>query len=135
MTQDRRRRPVPDRARIRAIRARMAQTGENVTTAARHIDAQQAESNVQPTTVRIGRAPDNNIIVTCLQAARHHAELRIEPDGYSTLVDLDSRSGTYVNGKPMFSPKQVHLNPGDLVGIGSMTFRFTDGTLTKVEPE
>src|SRR6516164_8247185 len=48
------------------------------------------------TTLRIGRAPDNDIVVPHPSASGHHAELHQEAEGYR-LVDLGSSNGTYVN--------------------------------------
>ncbi len=101
----------------------MAQAGESYTTAARHVDA-----DIQPATVRIGPAADNDIVVTDLRAARHHAELRTDADGRRTLVDLGGHSGTDVNGEPIV---EADLKSGDIVRIAGVLFRFADGTLTE----
>ena len=45
---------------------------------------------------RIGRVPDNDIVVPHLSVSRHHAELRTTPGGYR-IVDLGSHNGTFVN--------------------------------------
>jgi cytochrome P450 / NADPH-cytochrome P450 reductase len=70
--------------------------------------------------LRIGRAPDNDIVVSDPGASQHHAELRPEAAGYR-LVDLDSRNGTFVNEQRVTA---ALLSEGDLVGIGSSTFRL-----------
>ena len=49
-------------------------------------------------TIRIGRASDNDVVVTDMQASNYHAELRL--DGATReIVDLGSRNGTYVDGR------------------------------------
>ncbi|MEE1820811.1 ATP-binding cassette domain-containing protein [Streptomyces sp. BE20] len=69
--------------------------------------------------VRIGRAPDNDLVVSDLSASRHHAELRALPDGRYEIADLESHNGTYLNGQPVF---EALVGQGDLVGIGHSEF-------------
>src|SRR5215831_922034 len=79
-----------------------------------------------PTKVlRIGRAPDNDIVVSDLSVSRHHAELRRTATGYQ-IVDLDSHNGTFVNGQQVGS---APLTEGDIVGIGPSTFRLSGSEL------
>ena len=50
-------------------------------------------------TLRIGRSPDNDLFLgDDLEASPHHAELRRTPAGTYEIVDLDSQTGTFVNG-------------------------------------
>lgn len=77
--------------------------------------------------VRIGRAPDNDIVLTDLRVSRRHAELRVTA-GVAEIVDLNSRGGTYVNGRPV---RRARISPDDFIGIGTSTFRLADGTLTE----
>ena len=76
--------------------------------------------------MRIGRVPDNNVVLSDLNVSRHHAELRKSPTGQYEIVDLGSHNGTFVNGQRV--TKQV-LTEQDLVSIGSSTFRLTGGEL------
>jgi|GEM_PF-5831727 len=55
-------------------------------------------------TLKIGREPDNDIILTSDTVSRHHAEIRLSPDGFLVLKDLSSGNGTHVEG--------IRLNPG-----------------------
>jgi len=78
-------------------------------------------------TIRIGRMPDNDIALTKdLMVSRHHAELRLNPDGSAELADLGSHGGTFVNGERI---TRVVLTEQDVVGIGCGTFRLSDGEL------
>ncbi|MEU9976649.1 FHA domain-containing protein [Streptomyces sp. NPDC051014] len=77
-------------------------------------------------TLRIGRAPDNDVVVDDLTVSRHHAELRTHSDGSHEVVDLDSHNGTYLNGRAVF---RAPLGPRDLVGIGHSSFCPVDGRL------
>ena len=76
--------------------------------------------------MRIGRVPDNDVVLSDLNVSRHHAELRKSPTGSYEIVDLGSHNGTFVNGQRV--TKQV-LTEQDLVSIGSSTFRLTSGEL------
>ncbi|MFJ6705529.1 MULTISPECIES: FHA domain-containing protein [unclassified Streptomyces] len=77
-------------------------------------------------TLRIGRAPDNDVVLDDLTVSRHHAELRAHPDGSHEVVDLDSHNGTYLNGRAVF---RAPLGPRDLVGIGHSSFCPVGGRL------
>ena len=75
-----------------------------------------------PTKVlRIGRAPDNDVVVSDLSVSRYHAELRRAGDAYQ-IADLNSHNGTFVNGQRVTS---APLAEGDIVGIGPSSFRLS----------
>ena len=76
--------------------------------------------------MRIGRMPDNDLVLSDLNVSRRHAELRKSPTGRYEIVDLGSHNGTFVNGQQVSS--QV-LSEQDIVSIGSSTFRLKDGEL------
>ncbi|MER6401818.1 FHA domain-containing protein [Kitasatospora sp. NPDC059973] len=69
--------------------------------------------------IRIGRAPDNDLVLGDLSVSRHHAELRAHSDGRYEIADLDSHNGTYLNGLPI---RQALVGPADIVGIGHSAF-------------
>lgn len=71
------------------------------------------------TTVRIGRAPENDLVVNDLVVSRRHAELRGLPDGGYQIVDLGSHNGTYLNGAAV---AVARVTEGDIVGIGHSAF-------------
>ena len=79
-------------------------------------------------TRRIGRAPDNDIVVADPAASRHHAELQIAA-GACRIVDLDSNNGTYVNGQRVTI---AYLADGDLISIGPATFRLSGQDLKEL---
>ncbi|MFI8360633.1 FHA domain-containing protein [Streptomyces sp. NPDC085612] len=68
------------------------------------------------TALRIGRAPDNDLVIDELIVSRRHAELRARADGGYEIADLGSHNGTYLNGAAVDTP--VPLTEGDIVGIG-----------------
>jgi ABC transport system ATP-binding/permease protein len=76
--------------------------------------------------MRIGRVPDNDLVLSDLNVSRHHAELRKSPTGSYEIVDLGSHNGTFVNGQRVTNQL---LTEQDLVSIGSSTFRLKDGEL------
>ncbi|WP_413115114.1 FHA domain-containing protein [Streptomyces sp. CY1] len=76
--------------------------------------------------MRIGRALENELVVSDLQVSRHHAEFRALPDGRFEIRDLGSHNGTYVNGQPV---RQQIIGPTDIVGVGHSTFRLVGDRL------
>ncbi|MFD8544082.1 FHA domain-containing protein [Streptomyces sp. NPDC059649] len=89
----------------------------------------RSPSSVRPIpaarTTRIGRAPDNDLVVDDLSVSRRHAELRAGPEGFE-IIDLGSHNGTYLNGQPV---DRAPLIPGDIVGIGHSAFALVGDEL------
>ena len=71
----------------------------------------------------IGRASENDIVLTRCEVSRYHAE--IEFDGLQTWIrDLGSRNGTRLNGEPLKGYGE--LRSGDVLQLGSrIAFRIT----------
>ena len=88
----------------------------------------RAEQPPPAAMLRIGRAPDNDVVVPDPGVSQYHAELRHEAGGYR-LVDLDSRNGTFVNGEPV---TDAVLSEGDIVSFGSSAFRLAGHELQQV---
>jgi ABC transport system ATP-binding/permease protein len=75
-----------------------------------------------PTRVlRIGRATDNEVVVSDLSVSRYHAELRRSSRGGYEIIDLGSHNGTYVNGQRVTS---APVTEADIIGIGPATFHM-----------
>ena len=70
-------------------------------------------------TLRIGRAPDNDLVLDDIQVSRYHARLMRQGDTL-TIEDLGSTNGTLVSGRRITQP-QV-LQPGDTIAIGKTIF-------------
>lgn len=72
--------------------------------------------------LRIGRAPDNDIVVSELSVSRYHAELR--RSGYRVaLVDLGSANGTTVNGTRISGAVELTPPADVLVGQARLSVR------------
>ncbi|MFJ3535327.1 FHA domain-containing protein [Streptomyces sp. NPDC090109] len=78
--------------------------------------------------IRIGRAPDNDVVISDLVVSRRHAELRAHPDGTYWIHDLDSHNGTFLNGRPV---TDARVTPEDIVGIGRCAFCLIGGQLVE----
>ncbi|WP_449334219.1 FHA domain-containing protein [Streptomyces chattanoogensis] len=100
--------------------------------------APQAHGDRSPTTfhrldqgrvMRIGRALENELVVSDLQVSRHHAEFRATPDGRFEIHDLGSHNGTYINGQPVPKSGKAPVGPNDIIGVGHSTFRLVGDRL------
>ena len=72
--------------------------------------------------ITIGRAKKNDIVILDEKASRYHAEIRADAGGYS-VIDLDSRNWTYVNGTKITS---CRLHNNDEIGIGATILTFQE---------
>nr|WP_202541870.1 FHA domain-containing protein [Streptomyces sp. SID2563] len=79
--------------------------------------------------MRIGRALENDLVVSDLQVSRNHAEFHATPDGRFEIRDLGSHNGTYVNGQPLSKSGSALIGPNDTVGVGHSTFRLVGDRL------
>ncbi|MEU7031849.1 FHA domain-containing protein [Streptomyces sp. NPDC046275] len=77
----------------------------------------------------IGRALENDLVVSDLQVSRQHATFHATPDGRFEIRDLGSHNGTYVNGQPIAKGGSVLIGPNDVVGVGHSTFRIVGNQL------
>lgn len=66
----------------------------------------------------MGRQPDCEIPVPSEEVSRHHARLRLTPDGLY-VEDMGSANGTYLNGKRVQSG---HLKPGEELRLDTVRF-------------
>jgi pSer/pThr/pTyr-binding forkhead associated (FHA) protein len=70
--------------------------------------------------LRLGRSPDNDIILRDPATSGHHARFERRGDQF-WLVDLGSTNGTFVNGE---SIQEKQLNHGDRVTLGQNSVHF-----------
>jgi len=70
---------------------------------------------------RIGRGPDNELVLDTKHISRYHAVLLAGPV-HTTIEDLNSTNGVFVNGKRI---SRQALKDGDRVTVGRTQFRYT----------
>ena len=79
---------------------------------------------------RMGRAPDNEVVLDNKRSSRYHTEVRWEKHHY-VLHDIDSTNGTFVNGERLVAPHM--LKDGDRIEIAGIGYRFSDPEATIIE--
>lgn len=67
--------------------------------------------------ISIGRAPDNDIVLSSLDVSRHHARLE-NVGGSWHVVDVESRGGTFYDGRKLTPQKPELWQPGQKLQIG-----------------
>jgi pSer/pThr/pTyr-binding forkhead associated (FHA) protein len=70
--------------------------------------------------LKVGRSPDNEIVIENLAISRNHASVQFE-DGRYFVSDLDSSNGTFVNGVRI---KKTELVDRDVISIGKHKLYF-----------
>lgn len=77
--------------------------------------------------VTIGRAVENDIVITSRRVSREHACVRRE--GWRAILqDLNSTNGTFLNGERVLTPAELHDK--DHIDIGDVTLVFHDPDIT-----
>ena len=71
--------------------------------------------------LRLGRSPDNDIILRDPATSGHHARVERRGDTF-WIVDLGSTNGTLVNGEPI---QEKELNHDDRITIGQNAVHFS----------
>jgi len=72
----------------------------------------------------IGRDARNDIVISDPYVSRRHVQLVIHDDNSIGIVDLNSKTGTYVNGKKISG--EFFLEPNDVVKIGKTVLNWQD---------
>ena len=70
---------------------------------------------------RIGRSPDNDLVLADDKVSRHHAVIN-NADTTHIITDLGSANGVHVNGERIRATAELH--DGDTLRIGSQVFVF-----------
>jgi len=73
--------------------------------------------------VTIGRRDDNDLVVDNLAISGHHAVIEAEEPNYYVLVDLDSRNGTFLNGRKI---SRERIFDRDSIAVGKHVLLFRD---------
>jgi ABC-type multidrug transport system ATPase subunit len=84
----------------------------------------------QSSRLRIGRAPDNDIVLEAQSVSRYHAELNYQNGNVQPAIsDLGSTNGTFINGEILHSP--TVLERTDWVTIGGYLLRINGREVKK----
>ena len=75
--------------------------------------------------IRIGSAPENDIVIRDDVVSRFHAEIRIAENGESWIRDLDSLNGTFVNGAKLGRQERM-LMDSDEIAVAFFDLMFLD---------
>jgi sigma-B regulation protein RsbU (phosphoserine phosphatase) len=82
-------------------------------------NGRRARVPLRPYPFRIGRAPDNHLVLRDTRVSRNHAQISHE-DGQCVLEDLGSRHGVWVNGERIDKSRILH-------GAERIEFGLPDG--------
>lgn len=77
--------------------------------------------NSRGSATRIGRHPDNDLVVPDDKVSRHHAVIN-NADTTHIITDLGSANGVHVNGERIRATAELH--DGDTIRIGGQLFVF-----------
>ncbi len=81
--------------------------------------------------IRLGRAPDNDIVLDAGGVSRYHASVTFKEGRGPVLADLGSTNGTYVNGEFIREPRV--LNPDDLIFVGGFIVRVNGRNVQRTD--
>ncbi|WP_197520859.1 FHA domain-containing protein [Mycobacterium sp. E2238] len=112
-------------AELTVIDAKTADVSNLATRFVKLLSPRSSAAAGSPGAMTIGRAAENDIVVSDVLASRRHATLVRTPLG--TEIRDNSINGTFVNGTRVGS---AILSDDDVVTIGNVDLVFRDGTLT-----
>jgi pSer/pThr/pTyr-binding forkhead associated (FHA) protein len=90
-------------------------------------DPSDQEHRLLDSFIEIGRAGDNDIVITSKRVSREHACIRKEGRKWM-LADCNSANGTFLNGDRVLAP--VELRDGDQISIGGIILTYHDPDTT-----
>jgi hypothetical protein len=85
------------------------------------LDADSTRHPITKTAVRIGRKPDNDLVMKNDTVSSHHAEILKRGDKF-IIADLGASNGVFVEGKRV---ENTALENGDIIELGEVRLRFT----------
>jgi hypothetical protein len=65
----------------------------------------------------IGKLPDNHIVIENRMVSRHHAKILLDRGGRFEIIDLESKNGTFVNGRRVRGSQSIR--PGDRIMVAN----------------
>jgi len=96
----------------------------------RVIEIRKRNPGSAPSTITVGRAADNDIVLYHRLTSRHHAILHwAASENKIYLADLASRNGTFLNRQRLSRDSRYELSPGDQLSFGP------EPTLVYLTPE
>jgi len=87
----------------------------------RGLDGDETRYEVRRAAVTLGRAAQNDIVITNSSVSGRHAELHRTREGLFRLSDLGSTNGTMVNG---VSVTAIDVHDGDIVELAEVRLQF-----------
>ena len=88
--------------------------------------AKRAGANAFAQMITIGRASNNDIIISGAGVSKFHAYLMGAPGKTATLIDGRSTYGTFVRGEKIKPGERVEVRPGDAVKFGMVSALYLD---------
>lgn len=85
-------------------------------------DGSHVVYNITHLPFRVGRDPDNDLVVTARGLSRHHALLTADSSGRIRLTDLNSTNGSFVGRQRV--ENSCLLSDNDIVHFGNAEFRI-----------
>jgi DNA-binding winged helix-turn-helix (wHTH) protein len=80
----------------------------------------------------VGRAPDGRVVILAPTVSRRHALITIQ-DGAISIMDLDSKNGTYVEGERI-GRSPVRLMRGAQIGFGALIASISARRISSTRP-
>ena len=87
-----------------------------------------AQIDLIPGSNRVGRAPDNDIQIEDPSVSSHHCEILLE-NGTTTIRDLGSTNGTFIDGRPV---QEASIDPGQKLQLGSLEMSYESAARVRV---
>lgn len=93
-------------------------------------DPTDREHRLTGETITIGRAVENDIVITSKRVSRRHTRIRRQ-DWEVLVEDMGSTNGTFLNDERVLAPTPLH--DGDRIAVGDVVFAFHDPDVTYAE--
>lgn len=85
------------------------------------VTLQPQEGHAWGNRISVGRASNNDIILTDNSVSKLHAYFSVEEDGTITLRDMESRNGTTVGGEQLPTGGRRPVSSGDEISFGAIS--------------